>query len=152
MNKINGLFTVSEVELTYRNKVKASDRPQITCSQNSYDILLNNWSDQIEFVEEFNLLLLDRANRVLGFYNVSKGGQTSTVVDAKVVFTAALKMKASYIVLSHSHPTGNTNPSLADIQLTKKLVEGAKLLDLRVLDHIIVTPYSYYSFADEGKI
>jgi len=149
---MNGLFTVSEVELTYRNKVRPSDRPQITCSQNSYDILLNNWSDQIEFVEEFNLLLLDRANRVLGFYNVSKGGQTSTVVDAKVVFTAALKMKASYIVLSHSHPSGNINPSLADIQLTKKLVEGAKLLDLRVLDHIIVTPYSYYSFADEGKL
>jgi len=149
---MNGLFTVSEVELTYRNKVRPSDRPQITCSQNSYDILLNNWSDQIEFVEEFNLLLLDRANRVLGFYNVSKGGQTSTVVDAKVVFTAALKMKASYIILSHSHPSGNTNPSLADIQLTKKLVEGAKLLDLRVLDHIIVTPYSYYSFADEGKL
>ena len=71
MNKMNGLFTVSEVELTYRNKVKASDRPQVTCSQNSYHILLNNWSDQIEFVEEFNLLLLDRANRVLGFYNVS---------------------------------------------------------------------------------
>ena len=149
---MNGLFTVSEVELTYKNKVKASDRPQVTCSQHSYDILLNNWSDQIEFVEEFNLLLLDRANRVLGFYNVSKGGQTSTVVDAKVVFTAALKMKASYIVLSHSHPSGNINPSLADIQLTKKLVEGAKLLDLRVLDHIIVTPYSYYSFADEGKL
>ena len=149
---MNGLFTVSEVELTYKNKVKASDRPQVTCSQHSYDILLNNWSDQIEFVEEFNLLLLDRANRVLGFYNVSKGGQTSTVVDAKVVFTAALKMKASYLILSHSHPSGNTNPSLADIQLTKKLVEGAKLLDLKVIDHIIVTPYSYFSFADEGKI
>jgi len=152
MNKINGLFTVSEVELTYKNKVKASDRPQVTCSQNSYDILLNNWSDQIEFVEEFNLLLLDRANRVLCFYNVSKGGQTSTVVDAKVVFIAALKVKASYLVLAHSHPSGNINPSLADIQLTKKLVEGAKLLDLKVIDHLIVTPYSYYSFADERKI
>ncbi len=98
---MNSFFTVSEVELTYKSKVKASDRPQITSSSTAYDVLIHHWSDQIEFVEEFNLLLLNRANRVLGFYNVSKGGQTSTVVDAKVVFTAALKMKASYLVLSH---------------------------------------------------
>ena len=152
MNKMNGLFTVSEVELTYRNKVKASDRPQVTCSQNSYDILLNNWSDQLEWVEEFNLLLLNQANRVLGFYNVSKGGQSSTIVDAKVVFAAALKCRSVGIILAHNHPSGALHPSLADIELTKKLVAGAKLLDLKILDHIIVTPYGYYSFADERKL
>jgi len=149
---MKNFFSVSEVKLTYKSKVKASDRPQIITSQNAYDVLLQHWSDQIEFVEEFNLLLLDRANRVLGFYNVSKGGQSSTIVDAKVVFTAALKMKASYLVLSHSHPSLNIQPSLQDIELTKKLVEGAKLLDLKIIDHLIVTPYSYYSFADEGKL
>ncbi len=149
---MQSFFSVSEVELTYKSKVKASDRPQIISSQNAYDVLLQHWSDQIEFVEEFNLLLLNRANRVLGFYNVSKGGQSSTIVDAKVVFIAALKMKASYLVLSHSHPSLNIQPSLQDIELTKKLVEGAKLLDLKVIDHLIVTPYSYYSFADEGKL
>ena len=61
-------------------------------------------------------------------------------------------MKANYIILSHNHPSGNIHPSLPDIQLTKKLVAGAKLLDLKILDHIIVTPYDYYSFADEGKL
>ena len=146
------LFSVSEVELTYKNKVKASDRPQITSSRTAYDILLFNWSDQIEYQEEFNILLLNRANRVIGFYNVSKGGQSSTVVDAKVVFAAALKSSASYILLSHNHPSLNLTPSLADIQLTKKLVEGAKLLDLKIIDHLIITPYSYFSFADEGKL
>ena len=149
---MNNLFSVSEIELTYKNRVKPCDRPQITNSRQSYDILLHNWSDQLDWIEEFNILLLNRANRVLGFYNVRKGGQTGTVVDAKVVFAAALKMKANYIILSHNHPSGNTQPSLADIQLTKKLVEGAKLLDLKILDHIIVTPYDYYSFADERKI
>ncbi len=146
------LFSVSEVELTYKSKVKPSDRPQIISSQNAYDILLQHWTDQIEFQEEFNILLLNRANRVIGFFNVSKGGQSSTVVDAKVVFAAALKGCCHFLVLAHNHPSGNVHPSLADIQLTKKLVEGAKLLDLKVIDHLIVTPYNYYSFADEGKI
>ena len=149
---MNHLFSVSEVELTYKSKVKPSDRPQITSSRTAYDILLTHWSDQLEWVEEFNLLLLNRANRVLGFYNVSKGGQSSTVVDAKVVFSAALKLRATGLILSHSHPSGNIQPSLQDIELTKKLVAGAKLLDMTVLDHIIVTPYSYFSFADEGKL
>ena len=149
---MNSFFQVAEIELTYKSKVNPNDRPQIISSRNSYDVLLNNWSDQLEWVEEFNILLLNRANRVLGFYNVSKGGQTGTVVDAKVVFAAALKCKAVSLVISHNHPSGNIHPSIQDIEITKKLVAGAKLLDLRILDHIIVTPYDYYYFADEGKL
>ena len=152
MNRTNGLFTVSEVELTYKNKVNINDRPQITSSRNSYDVLLQNWSNQLEFVEEFNILMLNRANRVLAFYNVSKGGKTGTVVDARVVFTAALKCNSVYLVLAHNHPSGSLYPSPQDIQLTEKLVEGGKLLNIRVIDHLIVTPRGYYSFADEGKI
>ena len=146
------LFSVSEVKLTYKSRVKAADRPQIITAHNAYDILLQSWSDQIEMVEEFNILLLNRANRVLAFFNVSKGGHTGTVVDAKVVFTAALKLKACGIVLAHNHPSGRLLPSLADIALTKKLVAGGKLLDISILDHLIITPYGYYSFADEGKL
>ena len=149
---MNKLFSVSEVQLSYKSKVKAADRPQIISSHTAYDVLLNNWSDQIELVEECNILLLNRANRVLAFFNVSKGGHTGTVVDAKVVFTAALKLKACSVILSHNHPSGRLVPSLADLELTKKLVAGGKLLDISVLDHLIVTPYGYYSFADEGKI
>ncbi|MEM6319964.1 MAG: JAB domain-containing protein [Bacteroidota bacterium] len=103
-------------------------------------------------MEEFNLLLLNRANRVLAFYNVSKGGQVGTVVDAKVVFAAALKLKATGIILAHNHPSGNLHPNMQDIAVTKKLVEGGKLLDIIIFDHLIVTPYGYYSFAEEGKL
>lgn len=149
---MSSFYQVSEVALIYKNKVKPTDRPQVTSSKTAYDVLLFNWSDQIEYVEEFNVLLLNRANRVIGFYNVSKGGQSSTIVDAKVVFAAALKASAHFLVLSHNHPSLNIQPSLQDIQLTKKLVEGAKLLDLKVIDHLIITPYSYFSFADEGKL
>ncbi|MEM1118835.1 MAG: JAB domain-containing protein [Bacteroidota bacterium] len=149
---MNTLFSVAEIELTYKSKVKPCDRPQITSPKQSYDILLHNWSDQLEWVEEFNLLLLNRANRVLAFYNVSKGGQAGTVVDAKVVFAAALKLKATGIILAHNHPSGNLHPSMQDIAVTKKLVEGGKLLDITILDHLIVTPYGYYSFAEEGKL
>jgi len=149
---MRNFYQVSEIELSYKRRVNPNDRPQITSSRDSFDILLNNWSDQIEFIEEFNILMLSRSNRVLGFYNVSKGGQTGTVVDARVVFSAALKMKASYLILAHNHPSGNINPSLQDLELTKRLVEGGKILQIKVLDHLIVTPWNYYSFADERKI
>jgi DNA repair protein RadC len=149
---MSSFFQVSEVELIYRSKVKASDRPQIMSSRTAFDIFLYNWSDQIEIQEEFNILLLNQANRVIGFYNVSKGGRASTVVDAKVVFAAALKGNAVSLVLAHNHPSYSLIPSLQDIKLTKKLVAGAKLLDLKILDHLIITPVDYYSFADEGKL
>ena len=103
-------------------------------------------------MEEFNVLFLNQANRVIGFFNVSKGGKASTIVDAKVVFAAALKSNCVSVVLGHNHPSYSLTPSLQDIALTKKLVAGAKLLDLKILDHLIITPVDYYSFADEGKL
>ena len=149
---MNTFFNVSEVKLTYKSRVKPSDRPQVISSHSAYDVFMQHWSDQIEFLEEFNILILNQANRVLAFYNVSKGGRTGTVVDAKIIFTAALKLNGVGILLAHSHPSGQLRPSLADIELTKKLVAGAKLLDMTILDHLIVTPTGYYSFADEGKL
>jgi len=145
---------VSEIKLSYKSKVKASNRPQIRCSQDAVDILLQYWDeDEMELLENFNILLLDRANRVMGFVNVSKGGIAGTVVDAKIIFATALKARASAIILSHNHPSGNLHPSSADIEITKKLRAGGKLLDIFVLDHVILTPSkAYYSFADEGLI
>ncbi len=151
MGKAN-IFQVSEIELTYKSKVKAADRPKITDSQSAYDILMNHWSDSIEFVEEFNILLLNRANRVLGFINLSKGGVTATVVDIKLVFAAALKGNASAVILSHNHPSGSLFPSQHDRDLTNKLVQAGELLDISILDHLIVSPFSYFSFKDEGML
>lgn len=143
---------VTEIKLTYQNKVKAADRPQIRSSLDAYNILIANWDEQtIELYEEFYILLLDRSNRVLGRYLVSQGGMAGTVVDAKMVFACALKCKAHALILSHNHPSSTLKPSQADINLTKKLTQGGELLDIAVLDHLIISPEGgYYSFADEG--
>jgi len=151
--KIGNLLQVAEVTLVYRTKVKAADRPQIKSSFDAFVVLTNQWSDLIEFQEEFNILLLNRANRVLGIYHVSKGSACGTVVDAKIVFTAALKANATSIILAHNHPSGNLQPSQQDIDLTEKLKKCGELLDIQVFDHLILTPEDgYYSFADEGML
>src|SRR5690606_2469011 len=144
-------FEVAEIQLSYKSKVKPSQRPKITSSKDAYDILLENWNeDKLEFVEQFKILLLNRASKVLGIYEASTGGVSGTVADPKLIFAAAIKANASAIILSHCHPSGNLKPSDADIKLTKKLKEGGQYLEISVLDHIIVTSEGYYSFADEG--
>lgn len=102
--------------------------------------------------EEFWVLLLNRANRVITTQQISKGGTAGTVADPKIIFQLALMKSASSIILAHNHPSGNAKPSQVDINLTKKLVEAGKQLDIAVLDHLIVCDAGYYSFADEGMI
>lgn len=147
------LFKLAEIELAYRTKVKASERPKVTSSGDAYELFRNNWNeDTLEFREEAKLLLLNRNARALGIYNVSTGGTSATHVDPKQVFMAALKTNASSIILAHNHPSGNLIPSDADIKLTQKIAEAGKLLDITLLDHLIVTPDGYYSFTDEGTL
>jgi DNA repair protein RadC len=144
---------VAEIKLSYRAKVKPSKRPQVTSSTDSYNVLKQSWdTGRIEFVEQFKIMLLNRANRVLGIYELSTGGVAGTVADPKLIFVAALKACASSIILCHNHPSGNLKPSAADLQLTKKMKAGGELLDIAVLDHIIITSESYYSLADEGLL
>lgn len=153
LTKKSGLNRVAEIKLTYRSRVKPSERPQVTNSADSAELLRRSWdTGKIEFVEQFKVLLLNRANRVLGIYELSTGGVAGTVADPKLIFAAALKACASAIVLSHNHPSGNTKPSAADLQLTKKMKQGGELLDIVVLDHIILTSETYYSIADEGLL
>ena len=144
---------VAEVELVYRTKVKPSQRPKITTSVDAYEILQKIWNrDKIELVEEFKVLLLNRSNKVLGVLDASSGGITGTVADPRIILTAALKANAVGIVLSHNHPSGSVKPSRADEELTVKIREAARFLDMIVLDHIIITSEGYYSFADEGLL
>jgi DNA repair protein RadC len=100
--------------------------------------------------EEFKMILLNRANRVLGLFTVSQGGQAGTVADPKIIFATALKANTASIILAHNHPSGNLKPSQADISLTQKLVSAGQLLDIAVLDHLILTSEEYFSFADQG--
>jgi DNA repair protein RadC len=144
---------VAEVELVYRTKVKPSQRPKITTSVDAYEILQKIWNrDKIELVEEFKVLLLNRSNKVLGVLDASSGGITGTVADPRIILTAAIKANAVGIILSHNHPSGSVKPSRADEELTVKIREAARFLDMTVLDHIIITSEGYYSFADEGLL
>ena len=102
--------------------------------------------------EEFWILLLNRANQVIRQENISIGGVAGTIVDAKVIFKKALDFSASYIILCHNHPSGNLRPSHADVTTTKKLKDAGTLLDIKVLDHLIISDRGYFSFADEGMM
>jgi len=141
---------VAEITLSYYPCIDLNDRQIVTCSQDAERLFRENWNDaQIGFVEEFKVMLLNRANRVLGISSVSKGGVSGTIADPKVIFAIALAGIASGIIVAHNHPSGNLKPSQADIKLTQKLSEGAKLLDITLLDHLILTPENYTSFSDE---
>jgi DNA repair protein RadC len=144
---------VAEVELVYKTKVKASERPLIKSSKDCYATLLKVWDEnKIEFQEEFKVLLLNRANRVIGVYEASSGGITGTIADPRLILAAAIKGLSVSIILGHNHPGGSLKPSRADEEFTVRIKEVAKYLDIIVLDHIIVTSEGYYSFADEGAL
>lgn len=153
MENLRKNYQVAEIQLSYKSNVKASLRPKINNSRDAYEVFISNWDDtKIEFVEQFKVMLTNRANKVLGIFEVSTGGVSGTVADPKLIFAAAIKANACGILLAHNHPSGTTQPSQADIVLTKKIKEGGKLLDVQLLDHIIVTPEGHFSFADEGLI
>jgi DNA repair protein RadC len=145
------LTHIAEIQVSYHPHFRAAERPKISRSKDVYSVLIDNWdNDTIELKEHFKVLLLNRANRVLGIYEVSSGGMAGTVVDPKLIFGIALKAGASYLVLSHNHPSGKLKPSTEDLNITKKLEAAGKLLDLLVIDHLIVTSTGYLSFQDEG--
>ncbi len=106
-------------------------------------------ADTILWTEESAMIILNRANEVIGYSKISSGGTASTVVDAKVIFTKALLSGAHSIILAHNHPSGNLQASEDDIKVTKQLVNAGRVLDIRVLDHLILTDKGYLSMADE---
>ncbi|MBS1735172.1 MAG: JAB domain-containing protein [Bacteroidetes bacterium] len=152
-NKPEFVNKVAEIELVYKSAVKASERPKISSSKTAYELFLKYWDEnKLEFVEEFKVILLNRSNKVLGICSLTTGGVAGTIADPKLVFTTALKANASYVMIAHNHPSGNLKPSKADEELTLKIREAGKFLDLFLLDHLIITAEGYYSFADEGLI
>lgn len=147
------MYDVAEIELVYRSKVKASERVKITSSRDVFQVLKRLWQEEtVELREEFKVLFLNRANRVLGAYHLSSGGVCGTVVDPKLVFAAALRANACGVIVAHNHPSGNLQPSQADIDLTRKLKEAGRVLEIQLLDHLIYTVEGYYSMADEGLL
>lgn len=109
-------------------------------------------ADTICWREEMLMLCLNQANKVVGFYKVSSGGMTGTVADSKIIMTIALQSVSTSIIIAHNHPSGNLKPSSADIDLTKKIKAAGELLDIKLLDHLIITDESFISFTEEGII
>lgn len=143
----------SEIELIYKTKVKLSERPKIDSSEAVYKLALKFWDpNKIEFFEQFKILLLNHSNIVLGIYEVSTGGITATFVDLRLLFTAALKANATALIMLHNHPSGEILPSASDRLITKKVKEAGTILNIKVIDHLIITSESYYSFADNDYL
>lgn len=143
---------VAEVQLSYKTKVKPSERQKVTSSESAKDIFMPFFDEDIEYIEKFCVMFLNRNNKVLGIQLLSIGGTSGTYVDPKIILQGAILSNSSAIILCHNHPSGNTRPSEADITITKKIKQGAELFDISVLDHIILTTEGYLSMADEGII
>lgn len=148
---MKNLLNVSEIKVEFKPKFKLSECPQITNSKDAYEILIQVWDKGLmSFLEEFKVILLNNANRVLGIVDIAMGGKDSVLVDMRVIYSIALKGSASKIILAHNHPSGKLLPSSQDKAITNKAVEAGKVLDIEVCDHIIVSEDGYYSLKDEG--
>ena len=151
IGEAKAISIVAALELGRRRKESDPLRKlKITSSKDAHSLLEGDLMDLQH--EEFWLILLKRNNEVIKKELLSKGGMSGTVVDVKLIFKRALEESASGIILAHNHPSGNLTPSEQDKQLTKKVKEAGKTLDISVLDHLIVTDQSFYSFADENMM
>ena len=151
MNKTT-IPNVAEISVSY--KPSKAHKPIIKSSEDVYFHLLKFFpEDTIALHETFVVGYLNRANRLIGVYELSKGGITGTVADPRLVLSVALKTAATGIILAHNHPSGNLQPSSADIEITKKIESACKFLDIKLIDHIIISPNGqYFSFIDEGLL
>lgn len=139
------------LELGRRRKIESNKAETFIRSSNDVHEYVKHLFEDLDH-EEFHIVILSRSNKVKSLELISKGGISGTVADGKLIFKKALEQTASAIILCHNHPSGNLQPSTSDIDLTKKLSEFGKFIDLSVLDHLIVTDKSFFSFADEGML
>ncbi|HCW07531.1 MAG TPA: hypothetical protein DGG95_09235 [Cytophagales bacterium] len=151
IGEAKAITIVAAMELGRRRKDQSpEDKPKVDSSQSAYNLIQGDLQDLPH--EEFWVLLLNRANRLIKKKRVSEGGVSGTVADPKIIFKLAVEELASGIIVAHNHPSGNLKPSDSDMNLTKKLKEAGKVLEVGVFDHIIVAQQKYFSFADEGLI
>jgi DNA repair protein RadC len=151
IGEAKAISIIAALELGRRRKESDfNELEKIFTSKDIYNLLAPNFLDLPH--EEFWIVMLNRANKVIEKMLISQGGLSGTVADPKIIFKAAVSHQAVNVILAHNHPSGNLKPSNADIHLTKKLVEGAKILDLAIIDHVIFTDKGYFSFADEGLL
>ncbi len=153
--KFNAMKTsVNEISIRYNGKFKIEQAPKIKSSICAFEIFNSGWDQNyIGVQEQFKVMLLNNSNRVKGILTLSSGGITATLVDIRILYAVVLKSLTTGIILAHNHPSGTLQPSNADKQLTEKVRKAGEILDIKLLDHLILTPNSqYFSFADEGLL
>jgi DNA repair protein RadC len=151
IGEAKAIAIVAALELGRRKRdMEGDEKIKITSSKDAYQVIKPHLLDLPH--EEFWVIFVNRANRVMRTNQISQGGVAGTVADPKIIFKNALQELASGIIIAHNHPSGNLNPSQADIDLTKKVKEGGRLLEIQVLDHLIIAGQKYFSFADEGLL
>lgn len=155
LTKLKGIGTAKAISLlaalelgTRRTNAYAGTRVSIKDSQSAFDLLYPILGE-LEH-EEFWIVILNRAHKVLKKQKISQGGLTGTVIDTRIILKYALDQKATSLIISHNHPSGNTKPSEADLSITRKIGDAARLMDIQLLDHIIIAGKSYLSLSDEG--
>ena len=140
-------------EITLKFKNNCELKCKIRNSKDAYEVAKKLFdADTLEVCESMIVVFLNRNNTTICWFKVSQGGISSTIVDMKLILATALKCLTSSIIMFHNHPSGNEKPSETDIEITKKIKEGAKLLEINLIDHIIVTGENFYSMADNHEI
>jgi len=157
INKYKGIGTAKAVEIIASTEIvrrsqfeKSKELTTIQCSQDIFEFMYPILST-LEH-EEFWVIYLNRANKIISHQQISKGGFAGTVTDIRIIYRKALEKRASSIIICHNHPSGNNTPSGADKKITNKIAEAGKVMDITLLDHIIVAGNNYYGFADNGDI
>ncbi|MBX9886690.1 MAG: JAB domain-containing protein [Flavobacteriaceae bacterium] len=140
-----------KISVSFDKILKKSELMKITSSRDAYNIFKRVFNaDTFDWCEEVLILCLNNSNKVIGFHKVSSGGMTGTIVDVRMIFTTALNCLATSLIIAHNHPSGTLQPSEADKMITKKIKEAGEFLDIKLLDHLIITDESFFSFIDEG--
>jgi len=151
IGEAKAISIIAALELGRRRKPELSNsKPMISSSAQAYQYIKHYFEDLNH--EEFHIILLNRANKILRSVQISKGGISGTIADGKLIFKNALENSASSLILVHNHPSGTLKPSQQDIDLTSKLFKFGKLIDLPVFDHLIITDTNYFSFADNSML
>ncbi len=151
IGRAKAISIIAALELGRRRKLsEVLERPKITSSKDVYELLFPVLADLPH--EEFWILLLNRSNKIIDKKRISQGGTAGTVIDIKMILKNAIEKLASSVIICHNHPSGNTQPSKADIEITGRLKEAARAMDIKLLDHIIIADNLYFSFLDEGLV
>lgn len=142
-----------EIQVSYQRSLTSASKITIKSSQDDFKFLMDIWDlNTIQLYEEFYVLYLARNNSLIGYRMIGRGGISATVVDPKLVLSFGLACGCSSIILTHNHPSGNLKPSKLDVDITKKIKEGAELLEIQLIDHLIVNSETWFSFADDGLL